>query len=290
MASISAGGRHTCAVTTAAVIRCWGDNRYGQLGDGTTTFRRFRVDPVGLAGVGARVSAGREHTCAVTTGGAAMCWGRNQTGAVGNGTSYMRTSPTPVSGLSTGIAAVAAGSAHSCAVESSGRAWCWGQGRLGNGAESSVSYVPVRVDPRLAFRPDGLISESTSPPRGDAIYNTTGSEQSSSQIVLRPGAIQSYSWEVENDGQEPDAIALKGLTPPGGYTVTYAVGSTDVTAAVQAGTYAPVVAPGQSELVTVTVHVPANVVIGEVRAVRLTATSQDRVTKDVVQAKFTTWY
>ena len=54
VASISAGGRHTCAVTTAAVVRCWGDNRYGQLGDGTTTFRRFRVDPVGLAGVGAR--------------------------------------------------------------------------------------------------------------------------------------------------------------------------------------------------------------------------------------------
>ena len=82
--------------------------------------------------------------------------------------------------------------------------------------------------------------------------------------MLRPGAIQSYSWEVENDGQEPDAIALKGLTPPGGYTVTYAVGGTDVTAAVQAGTYAPVLAPGQSELVTVTVHVPADAVIGEV--------------------------
>ena len=236
MASLSAGARHTCAVTTAAVVRCWGDNRYGQLGDGTTTFRRFRVDPLGLSGVGAQISAGDQHTCAVTTGGAVKCWGRNVAGVLGDGTDTNRTSPTPVSGQSTGMAAVGAGLYRTCAVETTGKAWCWGSGVLGDGQQYRVSLLPVRVDPRLAFRPDGLLTEGPGAPRGDQIYNTDGTNQSTGQIALRPGASRSYTWEVQNDGQEADAIALKGLTPPGGFTITYTVGGTDVSAAVTAGT------------------------------------------------------
>jgi hypothetical protein len=208
---------------------------------------------------------------------------------LGDGTTTTRTSPTPVSSLSSGIAAIAGGVLHSCAVETSGTAWCWGQARLGDGTQLRVSTVPGRVDPRLAFRPDGLLTEGPGAPRGDDIYNTDGSQQSTGQVPLRPGTSRVYTWQVQNDGQSPDAIALKGLTPPGGYAVSYTVGGTDVSAAVRAGTYAPVLDPGQSEVVTVTLVVPTTAAVGEYRNVRLTATSQDGVTKDVNLARFNTY-
>jgi hypothetical protein len=178
---------------------------------------------------------------------------------LGDGTRIARTSPTPVSGLSSGLAAIAGGVLHSCAVEMSGKAWRWGQARLGDGMQLRVSTVPVRVDPRLAFRPDGLLTEGPGAPRGDGIYNTDGSEQSTGQVPLGPGTTRVYTWQVQNAGQSPDDMALKGLTPPGGYTVNYTVDGTDVSAAVRAGTYAPVLDPGQSEVATVTLVVPATV-------------------------------
>src|SRR5256885_3576942 len=90
--TISAGVWHTCGVAPSGVAYCWGDNFFGQLGDGTGV---ARATPVPVAGAlrFAAVSAGSFHTCGITTSGAAYCWGDNSSGQLGDGTTDRRTMP-----------------------------------------------------------------------------------------------------------------------------------------------------------------------------------------------------
>jgi alpha-tubulin suppressor-like RCC1 family protein len=144
---ISGGGEHTCAVTSAGAAKCWGSNFDGELGDGTTTERFTPVDVSGLqSGVGG-ISAGYSHTCAVTSAGAAKCWGSNFDGELGNGTTTSSSIPVNVSGLQSGVAELSAGDEHTCARLSTGATKCWGSnfdGELGNGTTTSSS-TPMDV-------------------------------------------------------------------------------------------------------------------------------------------------
>ena len=145
VAAVSAGGDQTCAVTTAGGLKCWGYNFYGQLGDGTTTTRTTPVDVVGLTSAVAGVSAGSEHTCAVTTEGGLKCWGRNDTGQLGDGTFTTRTTPVDVIGLTSGVAAVFAGSRHTCALTTAGGLKCWGSNQTGQLGDETLP--PFRTRP-----------------------------------------------------------------------------------------------------------------------------------------------
>ncbi len=136
VASIAVGGNHTCALTTAGGVKCWGSNAYGQLGDGTTTSQSTPVDVVGLTSGIAAVAAGDKHTCTITTAGGAKCWGRNAYGQLGDGTTTSRSTPVDVSGLASGVAAINPGLAHTCALTTAGGAKCWGRNsdaQLGDG-------------------------------------------------------------------------------------------------------------------------------------------------------------
>ena len=101
VASISAGTHHTCAVTTSGGAKCWGYNAYGQMGDGTFDYadRTTPVDVSGLTSGVASISTGALHTCAVTTSGGAKCWGYNQDGQLGDGTTTDSSTPVDVSGI-----------------------------------------------------------------------------------------------------------------------------------------------------------------------------------------------
>lgn len=144
---IAAGRGHSCAVTPAGRLTCWGENDYGQLGDGTTSSRANPVDVAGMSSGILAVSAGLAHSCALTVSGGVKCWGLNLDGRLGDGTTISRTQPTDVSGLSTGIVAVAAGAEHTCALTTVGGVKCWGYnafGQVGDGTTTSRS-TPVDV-------------------------------------------------------------------------------------------------------------------------------------------------
>ncbi|MGI9077815.1 MAG: RCC1 domain-containing protein [Gemmatimonadaceae bacterium] len=147
--SISSSFNHTCAVTTGGAAHCWGADEYGQLGTGLVSGAVEQPVPV-LGGISfAAVSAGRTATCGVATSGAAYCWGHNSYGELGNGSIGGNFSvPTAVAG---GILfrTVSVGKRHACGIARDGTSYCGGSdvfGALGDGAQSAVAGVPVRVD------------------------------------------------------------------------------------------------------------------------------------------------
>jgi alpha-tubulin suppressor-like RCC1 family protein len=154
---LALGSRHGCAAIEGGNVRCWGDNEYGQLGDGTGASQTLPVavatGPGGgpLAGALA-LALGSFHSCAVVAGGEVRCWGRNASGELGDGTTSDRPYPVPVLASPggpplTGVRALALGPDHSCAVTEAGEALCWGSnpaGQLGD-ATTSQRRTPVRV-------------------------------------------------------------------------------------------------------------------------------------------------
>jgi len=144
---LAAGYGHTCALLSNATMRCWGENREGQLGNGTTA-NPGTPQPVTVSGItGATAfTTGAYHTCALLGSGTVRCWGRNGQGQIGNGTLTSSSTPQPVSGI-TSAAAVSGGGVHTCAVLTDGTVRCWGEnefGQLGNGT-TATSTTPVQV-------------------------------------------------------------------------------------------------------------------------------------------------
>ncbi len=143
--AIAAGDEHTCALTAKGQALCWGRNDFGQLGDGTTASRNTPAPVSGLDTGVLAIAAGSNHTCAITAGGAAHCWGHNNGGQLGDGTATNRLTPTPVSGLGTGVAAITGGYKHSCALTEAGAALCWGDNDSGQLGDSTKTDRPTPV-------------------------------------------------------------------------------------------------------------------------------------------------
>ena len=177
--AVAAGGMHVCAANEAGQLLCWGNNTSGQVGSGLEaprhcgifSFGRCALTPQGVRGgwVYTAVSAGGDHTCGVTAG-TLVCWGSNRYGQLGTATNVLDScgdiSPWPCApypghvGFPTAdaddpIVAVAAGEAHTCALTTTGSAYCWGgndYGQLGTGAEGDRA-IPTRVAADgIAFR------------------------------------------------------------------------------------------------------------------------------------------
>jgi len=142
---IQLGLDHSCLLTTTGNVKCWGSNKYGQLGDGTTEAQKKPVTTVsGLSGVRA-IAVGAYHSCALTTTGGVKCWGKNEYGQLGNGEfgkDKYKNGPVPVSGLN-GVREIVLGYSYSCALTTTGKVKCWGRnyyGQLGSGNDRDQPY------------------------------------------------------------------------------------------------------------------------------------------------------
>jgi len=146
---VSAGWSHTCALTTAGEAYCWGQNESGELGIGQVS--PYVTFPIRVSG-GLRfayLDAGGNFTCGLTAAGVAYCWGSDSSGTLGVGASDTIASPVPLTvagGLT--FVSLSVGPDHVCGTTADGRAFCWGNGdigQLGTGVEQSSAHAPVPV-------------------------------------------------------------------------------------------------------------------------------------------------
>ncbi len=163
------GKAYSAAVTTNGDLYCWGDNEYGEVGNGTTEKQR---SPVKVLSNVSEVSLRGSHSAAVTTNGDLYCWGRNEHGEVGNGMTENQTSPVKV--LSN-VSEVSLGEYHSAAVTENGDLYCWGSGyETGTGTTETLLSTPVKVS--INNTDDSTDSEDP------AYYTSTSGVCSSSSI------------------------------------------------------------------------------------------------------------
>jgi alpha-tubulin suppressor-like RCC1 family protein len=230
LTQITAGFFFTCALSTTGAVYCWGFNADGELGNNSTTNSSVPV-AVTTSGVLSGVTVTQItadsgfNACALGSNGAAYCWGKNSDGQLGNNT--VTSSSVPVAVTTSGVLAgkaltqVTAGNDLTCALDSAGLAYCWGddtRGQLGNNS-NTTSPVPVAVTATGVLSGVTLTQISA----GNAFACALGS------------AGAAYCWGSDSSGQLGNNSTTQSLVPvsvaPQGPTGVAAVAG-DATAAI----------------------------------------------------------
>lgn len=147
--ALAAGEEHTCAITVSGALYCWGHNEFGQLGDGSGTNRLVATRVTAFTEPVSMVTGGGYHSCAIVGASRTVwCWGRNDSGQIGEagvmGTDSLV--PVAVASLGTNVTKVEAGGYHTCALLPTGEVRCFGRndrGQLGRGGGDDENPAPV---------------------------------------------------------------------------------------------------------------------------------------------------
>ncbi len=196
--AVSGGYNYSLAIQNGAVL-AWGDNSTGELGNGTTTQSNVPVAVVGLgsgSGVTA-ISAGRHHGMAIQNG-AAVAWGDNTYGELGNNSTNQSNVPVAVSGLGSGVTAVFAGEYASLAIRN-GAAYAWGNnqdGELGNGTTDGSNQNPALVPVAVLNLSTGVTSVA-----GGFLFS----------LAVQNGNV--FSWGNNSTGQLGNGTTTNTNTP-----------------------------------------------------------------------------
>lgn len=243
--STTVGGSHSCGITVAGAAYCWGNNAFGQLGNGVLTNSSVPVR-VSDTHLFSSLSAGASFTCGITTNGNAYCWGNNSEGQLGDGTTINSNVPVAVlGGITFATLSASAGESTVCGVTSTGRAYCWGSnatGQLGNGSFSPNSATPVAVSGGYTFssvsvgsyHTCGVISAGAAYCWGQnsSLQLGNGTTTGSATPVMVSGGLTfeslsagayhtcgitvsgaAYCWGVNVQGQFGDGTTTEGATP-----------------------------------------------------------------------------
>jgi alpha-tubulin suppressor-like RCC1 family protein len=155
LSRVSAGRNHACGLSPTGTALCWGQDALFQLGTGDTLHVNSTTPIPIKSGLSfTQISAGGDHTCALATGGTAVCWGDNVHGQVGNGTDSNAVDVPAAVGGTNVFVQITSGGAHTCALTAVGAAFCWGAdslGQLGNNSQTD-SPTPVAVSGGLIFK------------------------------------------------------------------------------------------------------------------------------------------
>lgn len=245
------GLEHSCALTGAGAVWCWGGNSENELGGGNLSFSKTPIAVPGLAGV-VSLAAGLRHNCAVDGGGAVSCWGSNWFGEIGSAPELASSAPPQaVAGLASSMSGIALGDSHSCAVTLGGSMQCFGRnatGQLGDGGSTDrsapgnvIGYaVPTGtisvsggVQPScnavlangsancsLAFASDGQKTLNASY-AGDQAYGSANAAGvahgvTPPAILLGPASLPAGTFGASYN----QSVSASGGTAPYGYTVT----------------------------------------------------------------------
>jgi serine/threonine-protein kinase len=198
----------------AGRMMCWGDNRWGELGDGTTKERDEPVAVKNLEGAIEQVAAGQHHTCAIVDGGA-RCWGHGLYGQLGDGMKRSPvTVPARVRGLTTGVTSMALGIFTTCAIVK-GHPMCWGMntsGELGVVPRTNRAIPidsPATGDDFVGVRSDGSTTCAFAARRitcwGEHRWTSPAALGAVSDLalgndggcVIRSGAVECFRWNSE---------------------------------------------------------------------------------------------
>ncbi len=236
--TITVGFGHACARKTSGAVFCWGANNFGQLGDAGGAPGSSARPVVGLTSGVTGLVAGYYHTCAVKSSGEAVCWGANENGQLGNGTTTVANVPVAVSGLAD-AAAIAPGYQHTCVVKLNQTVACWGDnnyGQVADGLAPTDSSTPKVIAGLIAIKTspdpvDPLPEPST--PQLDLPYNSLAAPER--LLETRPGATPTvdgafYAGGAIAGGSEFKlTVAGRGTTPTTAATVFLNVTAVDPT-------------------------------------------------------------
>ncbi|KOO36062.1 lipoprotein, partial [Chrysochromulina tobinii] len=207
---LALGDHHTCAyLTNSTLLKCWGYNIYGQLGDGTTT-QRATPTTIDVGGAVGLLALGGSHTCAYVTNSTLLkCWGANYFGQLGDGTTTQRATPTTINFWGT-VGLLALGGSHTCAyVTNSTLPKCWGYNYYGQlGDNTTTNRVSPFSPPALC----GTLSADTFLVAGGQVYVLTCQVFVPSGVVLRiaQGVTIYASPVAAGGGGAPALIVEKG--------------------------------------------------------------------------------
>ncbi|MGE5183494.1 MAG: RCC1 domain-containing protein [Acidobacteriota bacterium] len=232
---IAIGNRHTCVLRYDGTVWCAGANDEGQLGDGTVggsdlpMRQQVRDNTTAFISDATAIHSGVAHTCVLRAGGAVWCWGKNDDGQLGDGTSSNnRSSAVSATRASdgsplTGFTALTATHDTTCGIDSGGGEQCWGDNALGQVGDGTTTTPRLRAVPVL-------VAAAGAPVTG--IAQISGNDDSHN--CYRTTANQIFCWGRNTSGEVGDNTVVNKLSPVHVFDAAQLVAGHDHTCAVKA--------------------------------------------------------